>query len=461
MTSILDGLNTVQQALAAQQSALSATQRNVANANDPSYTRQVAVFVPDQYEGNGGVDGFSIQVARNQHLDSSISQELQESGKQSLMSDALQQIDAVFNGTTGQGLQQALSDFFNSFSSLSTAPENLNLRQQVLSKAEALTSEFYRIYTGIQQVQLSENSELASTVDEINSITARIADLNMRVAAAEGAGSDDQFQLRDSRQQLLEQLSNLTDLSYFPTELGYITVTTRQGGVLVVGNESHDLTLAPAPGGGLTGIQLDGVDITGSISSGKLGGLLNVRDNYAASYLNTLDDMAAGIISAVNAQHAAGIDLDGAAGGDFFTPFTQPAPGSNTGAARSMSLALNDPRKIAAAAAGSAVGDNQNSKLIAAIKDQALFSGATATASQFYASLLYQIGSDERSAEDGASVQSSVLEQLKNQRDALSAVNLDEEATNLIKYQKAYEASAQFAKVLDNLSEDIISLLGV
>jgi flagellar hook-associated protein 1 FlgK len=459
MTSILSGFDTVQQALAAQQYALSITQKNVANANDPSYTRQVAVFEPNQYEGMAGVDIISIQAARNRYLDSSISQELQESGKQNVMSDALQQIDAVFSGTTGQGLQQALSDFFNSFSALSTNPGSLNLRQQVLSTAKALTSEFHRIYTGIQQVQSSEAGELASTVDQINSITKRIAELNTKVAVAEAANSDDQFQLRDRRQQLLEQLSSLTDLSYFQTESGSITVTTRQGGLLVAGNESHDLKLAAAPDGSLTYVQLDGVDITGSLSSGKLGGILNVRDKIA-SYLNTLDDMAATITFGVNTQHWLGIDLDGAAGGDFFTPFTQPVPGSNTGAARAMSLALDDPRKIAAAAAGSAEGDNENSKLIAAIKDQALFSGSTATAGQFYAALIYQIGSDEKAAADGAGLQSSVLEQLKNQRDAASGVNLDEEATNLIKYQKAYEASAQFAKVLDGLSEYLISLLG-
>jgi flagellar hook-associated protein 1 len=458
MTSILSGLDTVQQALAAQQFALSITQRNVANANDPSYTRQIAVFDPDQYGGENGAGGVSIQSIRNRFLDSSISQELQESGKQDVMSDALQQVDAVFSGTTGQGLQKALSEFFNSFSALSTAPEDLNLRQQVLSKAKALASEFHRVYGGIQQVQSSEDREVLSTIDEINSITARIADLNRRIAAAEGADSADQFQLRDSRQKLLEQLSSLTDLSYFQTESGSITVTTRQGGVLVVGNESHDLMTTSAPGGNI--VQLDGVDITGSVTSGKLGGLLSVRDDYATSYLKTLDDMAAGIISIVNAQHRIGEDLDGAGGGDFFTPFTQTIPGSNAGAARSMNVALEDPRKIAAAAAGSEAGDNQNIRAMAALKDQALSPGSTESASQIYAGLLYQIGSDEQAAEDGSSVQSSVLEQLKNQRDALSGVNLDEEATNLIKYQKAYQASSQFAKVLDDLSEVLLSLLG-
>jgi flagellar hook-associated protein 1 FlgK len=458
MTSILSGLDAVQQALAAQQFALSVTQENVANVNDPSYTREIAVFEPDQYEGTSGVGQVSIQAARNGYLDSSISQELQESGKQNAMSAALQQVDAVFSGTTGQGLQQAISDFFNSFSSLSTAPEDLNLRQQVLSTAQALTSEFHQIYAGIQQVQSSQNGELASTVNEINSITAQIADMNTSVAAAQGANSSDQYQLIDSRQQLIEQLSSLTDLSYFQTESGSITVTTRQGGLLVAGNESHDLQLVPGADGS-SSIQLDGVDITSSLSSGQLGGILNAQGNIA-SYLNTLDDMAATITFAVNSQHWLGTDLDGNAGGDFFTPFTQPVPGSNTGAARSMSVALSDPREIAAAAAGSATGDNENSIALAAIQDQALFSGSTETASQFYASLLSQIGSDEQAAEDGASVQSSVLDQLNNQRAAATGVSLDEEATNMIKYQQAYEASAQFAQVLNSLSQDIINMMG-
>jgi flagellar hook-associated protein 1 FlgK len=101
---------------------------------------------------------------------------------------------------------------------------------------------------------------------------------------------------------------------------------------------------------------------------------------------------------------------------------------------------LTDPRQIAAAGAGSGPGNNENAKLLAGISDEQLFSGNTETISQFNARLIYKIGSDERTADEGITTQEAVLEQLQNQRDAFSGVNMDEEAINIVKYQKA-EAS--------------------
>jgi flagellar hook-associated protein 1 len=457
MPSILSGFDSVQQALAAQQFALSITQRNVANASNPSYTRQDPIFADVTESGGFPV---SIQAYRDRYIDYSISRETQSLGEQQVTSDALQQIDAIMNETGGSGLQEALSNFFNSFSSLSATPEDLTLRQQVLSAAAALTTTFHRVYGAIQQVQTSSNSAVGTTVNEINTITSKIAALNQKVAVAHASGADEEFTLRDDRQQLLEQLSGLIDTSYFETESGSITVTTRQGGLLAAENQSHALALASMPNTAFYGVQLDGVDITSTVQSGKLGGLLKVRDGRIEGYLGALDDMAATVISRVNEQNGHGLDLDGAAGGDFFAPFAQTFPGSNAGAARSISLALSDGRKIAASSSGSA-GNGDNAKLLFAIKDEKLFLSAAETAGQFYASLIYQIGSDEQVAADSAANQTNILEQLKNQRDSISGVNLDEEATNLIKYQKAYQASAKFANVLDLLSDEILNLLGV
>jgi flagellar hook-associated protein 1 FlgK len=457
MPSILSGFDTVQQALAAQQFAMSITQRNVANSSNESYTRQEAFFEDVTSSGGSSV---SIKAPRDRYIDYSISQELQSLGEQEVTSDALKRIDAIFNENSGQGLQEALSDFFNSFSSLAAMPEDLTLRQQVLAAADALASEFHRLYAGIQQVQASTESAVKDTVDEINSITSRIAELNGKIPSAHASGSEEEFTLRDERQQLLEQLSGLMDLSYYETESGSVTVTTKQGGLLVAENHGYDLDLTSMPNSAFSGIQLNGTDITSSLQSGKLGGLLKVRDSQIPSYLSALDDMAATIIDRANDQHAQGTDLDGIAGGDFFTPFTQLNPGSNTGAARSMSIALSDVRKIAAAGSGGGPGDNENAKLLSAISDEKLFSSSTETANQFYAGLIYRIGLDEQNAMDEVTTQNSVLDQLKNQRDALSGVNLDEEAINLIKYQKAYQASAKFASVLDILSDDILNLLG-
>ncbi len=460
MTSILSGFDTVRQALAAAQFGLSITQRNVANANDPNYTRQDLVYTGDEEEWlRSGVPGISLDASRNRFIDYSISQELQSFGQYSVASDALQQIDAIFNGN-GEGLQQALSNFFNSFAALSSAPEDLTLRQRVLSAANALCTEIRRLYGSIQQVQTSEYRALALAVEDVNSITAQIAELTSKIQVAQAAHSEDEFALRDSRQKLLEQLSGFMGLSYYETESGALTVTTRNGGLLVAEDRSYSLEAGSSSGSPFKGVFLNGIEITDSLESGKLGGLVEMRDNKIAGYLSALDDLAAAIVARVNEQHALGSDLDGQAGVDFFVPFAPLQPGSTIGAARTIAVALIDPRQIAAAASGSGVGDNTNAKLLAAISDERLFSSSTATAGEFYSALTYRIGMDEKTAEEDVSTQQGVLDQLKNRRDAVSGVNLDEEAVSLIKYQKAYQASARYAAVLDTLSDEILNLLG-
>jgi flagellar hook-associated protein 1 len=456
MPTISSSLDSLRQTLAAQQFALSITQRNVANANNENYTRQEAIFA-DAADVNSCT--VTIRALRDRYLDYSVSRESQFLGEQQVASDALQQIDAIMNENGGQGLQKALSDFYNSFNSLSATPEDLTLRQQVLAKATALTSEFHRVSSAIQRVQISQNDQVESTIDEINGITAQIAALNDKIGVAHAYGSDEESVIRDGRQQLVEQLSSLIDISYYETQSGAITVTTRQGGLLVADDRYHVLTRNTLPGTGFSGVQLDGVDITSKLQSGKLAGLIDMRDNKTASYLGALDEMAAAIISQVNMQHTQGIDLDANAGENFFAPFVQTIPGSNAGAAQSICLALSDGRKIAASSSG-ATGDGKNATLLCSIKDGLLMSSSTETVSQFYAGLIYGIGSDEKNAADGVTSQTNILDQLKNQRAADSGVNLDEEATNIIKYQKAYQASAKFAAVLNTLSDVILSLVG-
>ncbi len=461
-SSILGGFDTVQKALAAQQFALSITQKNVANANDPSYTREVVFFDPGNPEAIvSGVSGVTIQALRNRYIDYSICQELQLMGEYNAAFDALQQIDAVVGEENGQGLQQSISKFFNSFAALATIPENDILRQQVLIEARRLAGEFQRLYNGIQRVQMYEDRAVRDTIGEINSITIQIADLNERIPVAHASQSVEEFMLRDKRAQLLEQLSNLTDLAYYETESDSITVTTKQGGLLVAGSQSFALGLGTMTDSPFLGIQLEGVDITSTIESGKLGGLLKMRDSTITGYLQTLDDLAATIIARVNEQHILGSDLNGLPGGDFFVPFSPLVPGSNAGAARTMSVAVQNPADIAAARVGGGPGNSDNAMLLADIRNEILFASSNSTIDQVYAALIFRIGSDAQAAEEGRIIQDNVLNQLKNQRDALSGVNLDEEAIYMVKYQKAYQASARFASVLDTLSNEILQLLGV
>ncbi len=465
MSTIFNSLALAQQALQVQQYGLEIAQKNIANVNTPGYSRQRVNLMPgdstnaDPNMEATGVQSGTIESFRNRFLDYRVSQETEKQGYFDSIAAALRQVEAIVNAGGTQGLDASLSQFFNSFSTLANAPEDVTLREQVLSRASDLAARFSRLYEQIQSVRSYQEYFVADTTNEINSLTTQIAAVNARAAQAIALKSPEAPELQDQRQVLLEKLAGLVDISYFETESGRVTVVTKQGGTLVLGDESYALQATRSGTDGLLQVELGGANITSQIEGGKLGGLLEVRGEIGG-YLTTLDDLAAGVIARVNEQHRAGVDYDGTAGGDFFTPFVQPAPGSNAGAARSMTVALTDPRSIAAAAPGSGSGSNANARLLAAIGDEGLFAGGSATATQHYANMVFDLGQSVRKAEDGVSLQGALLVQLNNQRDSYSGVNLDEEAVSIVKYQKAFEATARYISLLDGLTEDIIKMMG-
>jgi flagellar hook-associated protein 1 len=464
MSSLFGTLGIARQALLAQQMGIDVTEHNIANLNTPGYARQRAEFVPgasitqDTYQMGSGVQFTSVQSYRSRLLDHRVNYELQHQAEFDAASGALQQVEAIFNQDSGSGLQSAISSFFNSFSSLANTPEDATLRQQILARAEQLGYQFHSVYDQLQSVQFSQNQAIADTVAQVNSVSERIAELNTEVEAARGSMVNEN-NLVDQRQQLIDQLAGLVDISYFETDSGSVTITTRQGELLVAGNQSSAWQAASTSSADFLEVLAGGNDITSTIQSGKLGGLLKARGDMSG-YLSSLDDLAAAVISRVNQQHALGSDLNGAPGGDFFVPFVQAAPGSNRGAARSLAVAITNTDEIAAASAGGGPGSNSNAQSLAAIQNELLMSGNTATVSQSYSNLIFKIGLDAKNCVDGLQTQDHLVTQLQNQRDSAAGVSLDEEAINLMRYQKAYEASARMISVVNTLTDELVRILG-
>ncbi len=464
MSNIFNGLDIAQRALYAQQLGLEVTQRNIGNVNTPGYSRLRVSFESavdsDPAQVWAGIEGFTIDSFRNRFVDYSISRQLQGQGEQQAAFDALQQVEALFNDSGDLGLASSLSAFFNSFSALANTPEDLTLRQQVLLKGQALAADFNRVYDSVKAIQLQQDRRIAETVGEINNLATGIARLNTEIAVAKVAQPMEASALRDQQQRLLNSLSELVDISYHEDSSGMLTVSTRQGTTLVVGAESRELELGLSQVNGLQSVLAGGTDISSSIQSGALGGILRVRDSVIAGILKSLDDLAAGLIAQVNAQHAQGADLSGSAGGDFFAPFSQPAPGSNEGAARNISVLIADPAAIAAADSAAGSGSNANALRLAGLSDKAIGALGGLTTNDFYANLIFRLGSDTRTAEDELQTQKDLVLQLQNQRDSFSGVNLDDEAVNIIKYQRAYQASARFVTVIDSLTAELMDLIG-
>jgi flagellar hook-associated protein 1 FlgK len=369
--------------------------------------------------------------------------------------DSMKQVEALFNETSGTGLQSALSSFFNSFQSLAADPTDSSLREAVINAGQNLADTFNQTSRSLSTIQSGLDQSVVQTVAQINQLSSQIASLNGEIHAVtvtgQGAGT-----LEDQRDQDLLNLSKLVDTAVVYSEDGTVSVTTSNGVLLVAGNVSQSLTTQLDTTTGTHQVMSQGTDVTSKITGGQLEGLLDARDEGIPSVQSALDNLAADLTSAVNAQQKKGYDLNGDQGQDFFVPLTSSTSGSNAGAAAAMAVAVTDPDLVAASSDGTA-GSSGNATALAELQNQAFVSGETPA--DYYANLVDQVGSDVSSASSEEEGVSLVLQQLSNQQSSVSGVSLDEEASNLILYQRAYEAAARVMSIVDELTSETISMV--
>lgn len=444
------------QAMLTDQGALAITSNNISNVNTPGYTRQVANLEeapPAQY-GNlnfgGGVDLANIQSIRNNVLQLRLNQETQAQAKLNTFTNGMDQIQTVFNEASGTGLQSLLSNFFNSFQSLSVDPANDGDRQAVIGAAQSLAAGLQQSATTLVQQQQNSDQGVVQTVQQINQLTAQIATLNGEITTTAGAGLNTNS-FEDQRAQLITQLSGLIDVQTISANGNTVTLTTNNGAELVVGNQSFDLQTGVNASTSFHDVYAEGTDISSSIQGGSLAGDIQLRDQEIPSLQNNLDTLAYSVENAVNTQNAAGFDLNGNPGGNIFQP-----PTGVSGAALNMTVMLTNPNLIAASGDGTP-GDNANAIALADLQKQNIISGQPPVA--YYATLVSQIGNDTATASSQLTGGTLLIQQLNDQINSVSGVSLNEEGANLIQYQNAYAAASRVATVVASLYQTVINMV--
>ncbi|MGA8068747.1 MAG: flagellar hook-associated protein FlgK, partial [Terriglobales bacterium] len=288
---------------------------------------------------------------------------------------------------------------------------------------------------------------VVQSVSAVNTLTSQIAGVDQQIESLKNAG-DDPSTLVDTQTNLIRQLSALVNVSVVPTDQG-ISVTTGNGTTLVSGSQSFALTTESSAGA--QHIFSGSHDITGTLTGGSLAAVIQTRDQEIPSLGNSLDQLAAGLANGLNSANATGTDLNGAPGGNIFAP---PPPGG-VGAAAALQVSITDPALIAASSDGSS-GSNGNLAALAAVATTPLANGQTPIAS--YSSLVFQIGNATSNTSADADSSNLILQQLQDQRGSVSGVSLDQEASNLIQYQTAYQAAARVVSAVDSLLADAVNL---
>ena len=449
-TSLLTGL----QALNATQAALNATSNNIANSNTAGYTREVAQLSENQEQLiggtviGGGVSLDGIQSVRDELLNLQIQQQTSQQNSADTESSNLQSIQNLFS-STGADIASTLSAFSSSLIQLSANPSNAATQESVLTAGQNLAQSFNSTANGLTSAQTAADQQVTTTVAQINSITQQIAQLNAQLSPSvmtqQNGGT-----IEDQRDQLVQQLSTLVGISVTQSSDGEV-ITTGNGTPLVMGGQSYNLQTATGSDGLQHVLDTNGNDITSDIQGGQLGGTLQIRDQVIPGFLNSLNTLASQFAAAFNNAQAMGYDSNGNAGQAFFS-----LPSNAADAAAGISVAITSGSQVAVSSDGSS-GSNGNVANLSGALTNALPSGQSAA--NAYASLVYQVGSAASNASDKSSALSQSILQLTNQQSSVSDVSIDEETTNLIRYQTAYEAAARIVSTIQALSDVTINMV--
>jgi flagellar hook-associated protein 1 FlgK len=467
------------------QTATEVTSQNIANVNTPGYSRQQVVLETAPPVPSYGFSlGTGVRIASvDRFYDGLLQQQLvtaqSTQGNDTTKSNVLQQIEPVFNEVANDGLGAAISNFFGSWQDLTLNPAGSTERQTVLSRAQILVDNFHSVSASLTSTRATQDSSLVPLTADISEKLKNIAQLNGQIKTTQMV-SGNANELKDQRDQLLRDLSTKVGISYKEQSDGTVDITLADGvTALVTGSQyatmyavNTNTTQPSAPlndiyltavGNPPPAIAVGDVPITATVggtnnSLGELGATLALRDTIIPGYLSKVNELANMIVTKVNTLHniatnpGASYDVTGAAGGAFF--------GAGV-TASSISLSITDANKIAASSSATKPADSSNASAIAQLQNaQNAFVAGSATFNSYYDSLVSKVGLDVQSAKNTVSQDNAFTQQLTTLQQSNSGVSLDEELTNLVKYQRSYQASAKLITTATTMMDTVLGLIG-
>ena len=562
MSSLNSSLHMGQHALSINQRAMQTVGHNIANQETEGFSRQQVhsgTAAPDPTGVGGGAKAQPTSRVYDKFVQRKILQENPRSGMFKSRGEFLQKIEIIFSETEGNGLHQALNEFWNSWSQLSNQPESESARIQVRERSDVLARRFRGMHSQLDGLRNEINGRLVATINKVNELGQKVAELNRQIISYE-SGQRNANDMRDARNQANEELSELVDVNSFENPNGRVTVIIGRDWTLVEGNNRYQLE-GKMKGGELGMLRIDGVsindnrrDLTRIFREGEMSEMLRMRDDTIVGYQHNLDEIAFNLAGQVNKIHATGTGINSATDmmkstfGLNSTALSQPLPFLKDGIfqlhlvdphneiletyeieiqagidtlpdiVQRLNQSISDPGLLQASieADGSMLlqsasdykfifgedqssitqvlglnsffdtlkgaedihlsahirentnnistgkdlipGDNRVALEIAKLQTRPTMRDETMTFDEYYNGVLTGMGLKIQRNKTEQAQQESMVRQFKEIRSSISSVNMDEELTDMMQYQKAYEASARFINTVDRMMETVIKM---
>lgn len=508
MRSTFMGLEANKRGLYTQQAALYTTGHNLANANTLGYSRQRVNMSPTSpFPGVGlnagtmpgfigtGVQAGSIQRIRDQFVDQQFRQETNKLGYWESRSNAIEQMEDIINEPSEFGLQKSFSLFWQSLSDLAANSANGGARAVVTDRAAALAEAFNYANRSLKEVQGNLKKEIDVSTKDINSILDQIAALNKQIMEVEPNGYMPN-DLYDARDVLLDELS-----LHFPVEVEYgesggralaiaegpVTVSIKIDGqsiVLVDGKDRASLKADYDAGNGLFNklevselkdITTDALKQNSAATEiahdkfPKVGKYASLIKSYGTAdgkglypeMLDELDKLVGEFVNAFNEQHGKGFDLNGQPGEPFFTGTTAADIAVNEDIVKDSSLiAAADKTSNNNGIIVGEEGNGKNAQALADIQTKVLGTLGGASVQTYFEGMIGALGVEGQQAVRNQANSEVMLGSAAHRRASISSVSLDEEMTDMIRFQQAYNASARMITVIDETLDKLINGMG-
>lgn len=454
----------------AHQMALDITGHNIANADTPGYSRQVANLTATapytlpslQRTTTAGQMGTGVEVARIQRMrdefiDVQIRHESSAQGRWKARQSTLEQLEVILNEPSEEGIAAYLHKFWSALQELADRPDDPAIRQVLYETAVSFTDLIRQTHSQLKTLQRDLDQQAQIIGERINSLAQQIAAVNEEIGKVISVG-DDPNDLLDKREVLVRELAGLTNIEVQTDHMNRYIITI-SGSLLVSGDRANSLAFVENPDhNGLVDVVWAETGTVVDLRDGELKGLLEMRDLEVAYYLDALNAFASTLITEFNAVHRSGYGLSGSTGLNFFS-------GNDASDIRIDPAITIDLNNIAASIDLGGVGAPGNGEnalaLGGVIKTAFLMNNGTATLSDFYESIIVKLGVDAEKANTMLENKKALLHHLQKRQESVAGVSLDEEMVNMIKFQNSYNAASRLITAIDEMLETLITRTGI
>ena len=471
MVSLFHTLNIGSESLYATRQGVDTAGHNIANAQVEGYSRQrVNLHQRDPLQkgllliGNGSYVS-QIERSHDKFIENQITRVNQDFGRTATKADAMKQLEVIFSPELNASVADEASHFFNSLQDLSNFPEDFTVRTSVVDSGRNLAAAFQRTDTDLKANRAGLNERVSDTAIKVTDDLSRIADLNLKIQAAEAGQKQEANDLRDQRDLLLRDVSGAIEISHYEDQHGMLSIRGPDQVTLVDGGHSATVgVVRNTDNAGMNDVVITDWEnhatrnVTNKVGGGAMSAYIDMRDHVVTDLLAKNDEHAFVFANAFNDVHREGYGLktySEVKGRDFFKV------GAQAGAAASVQVDDNILESVDSIAAGrspSAPGDNVNLIQMLNLKDQRMYGDGQADFNEFYSNYVGTLGLDVTRADHLKEANDIVMQDLTKRREAVSGVSLDEEATNLLKWQANFRASSKVITTVDEMLDTVLQL---